>query len=213
MNGADGDPATQPEGAERPADVSTAEPRARCVVVHRRNGSVPRALADALARQRLDHVAMDSPVLALAELCATSRSANRPAILLLDEPSRLESPVTLVRAAKRYAGRAVCWQYRAAAHPQLSAILDRDLDTWAEADAQTDAPVDEAVAEAPQPVAPSRPAATPELRLTPGDPADQRDHDAEAVADAIDPQRLLTSDELSMLFGNGKPNDNGERNA
>ncbi|MEL6739722.1 MAG: hypothetical protein AAFP26_03600 [Planctomycetota bacterium] len=196
-----------------------ASPRARCVVVHRPGAGVPRALADALARQQLDHTALDSPVRALAELCITGRAGGRPAILLLDEPDRLEDPVKLVRAAQRYAGRAVCWQYRAAAHPQLSAILDRDLDAWSSARAEPQPELAPKSQPEPQPSSDqahvqaedAQQAPPAGLRLTHSgpqatlQPADHARPGLDAGVEGEAPQRLLTSEELAMLFnGSGR---------
>lgn len=96
---------------------------ATCVVWHLPGHEPPAELIAALGRRAVANIRVQSPFLALAEVCRLRRSAgDAPVVLLLVEPATLPDTPGVVRACRQYAPRTICWVYEQAAATRLRAV-------------------------------------------------------------------------------------------
>lgn len=183
--------------------------RARCVLLHAPGRAAPRELLAALDRRSIDARPTADPYRALAWL-VTTQADSGPVVLLISEPEHVPAACEMVRASERYAPRAVRWMFDPISNPSLRAVVESDVLAWrggAEPDAGE--PEDDA---APASQTTDEPAGTPALRLvdppptTPVGPGKPKAMAPDVLSDgAIDTQRVISDDELSMLMG-----DDGE---
>lgn len=101
---------------------------ARAVVLHAA-GAVPEPLRASLERRGVGSAWCTSGFGVMAEACRGS-AGGVGVIVILAEPGRLRDPAGLVRALRRYAARAVCWQYEAGATPPLRPITHEAVAGW-----------------------------------------------------------------------------------
>lgn len=160
---------------------------ARCVVLHRPGQRPPGALLEALRRQGLDPIEVPDRHLALAEACRPGPETRR--VVLFASPDAGPDLGRLARAVERFVPGGVAWIHEPGANPPVRAFVERASPR------STPETID------PPPRA--RPASgSPMLRLIdPGPDGARATEEEEPTA-----ERLLTSEELSMLLAEGREN-------
>lgn len=166
---------------------------ASCVVLAAPGRPIDADLLAVLRRRDLDLAIETQACSAMARLCRLGKDTDGGLILLLVRPREIGFAAQLIRAAERYAPRAICWQYDPAGRPRLRAMTPEDLALPASEPAGTPRRVP-----TPPITAPSR------LRLAgegvlPAEPEPSSLGGDQPPAQS--PPHALTGAELAMLLG------------